>query len=163
ETALHLAAKQILSECREIQLPEVVVYERPRIVFPSESKYRLENVRTEQRTGGIVPDILADCGGRQLMIEIRVTHAVDEAKRKRIQELRISAIEIDLSRACRDLSPESLSNAVIEETANKKWLFNDRAAMWGDRYLRTTEKRGTIRRGFSLHVDHCPEKIRFFK
>jgi hypothetical protein len=128
-----------------------------------EGTFRLDSVCAESRTGGNVPDILAYRGGRPLMIEIYVTHAVDEIKLKRIRDLHISAIEIDLSGACRDFSPESLSNAVIEGTANKKWLFNVKAEFWGQRYLQSTDRRGTIQRGFSLHVDHCPIQKRCWK
>ena len=84
-------------------------------------------------------------------------------KLKKVRELGISALEIDLSRACHDFSPESLFKAVIEETANKKWLYNVKAEFWRGRYLRTTEKLGTTQREFSLLTEHCPINKRYWK
>jgi hypothetical protein len=163
ETALHLAAKEILTERHEIRLPAVTVDGQPTMVISPERMFVLDDVRAESRTGSVVPDILASCSDRHLMIEICVTHAVDETKLKKIRDLRISATEIDLSGACRDYSPELLSKAVIEETANKKWLFNVNADYWGQRFLQTTEKRGTIQRGFAIHIDYCPLEKRSWK
>ena len=156
ETAIHMAAKQFLTERKEIRLPAVAVNGRPTMEISPARTFKLASVLPETRTGGVVPDILAYWRERPLIIEIYVTHAVDENKLGKIRELNISAIEIDLSGACRDYSPESLSKAVIEETANKKWLFNVKAEFWGRQYLQTTEKRGTSRRETSPRIDYCP-------
>ncbi len=166
ETALHREAKRILADRRKIRLPPVEIRfdSSPFVMSLSpERTFALDDVRAECRTGDIVPDILAYRGTTPLMIEIRVTHPVDEAKLKKIRELRISTIEIDLSSACRAFSPDDLCDAIVKQTANKRWLFNAKSEEWKRVLIRTGEKKKTITRGFARHVDHCPLNVRDMK
>lgn len=155
ETALHLEAKRILAERREIWLPEVTVsigsYGRCIEISP-ERAFALDEVQAECRTGDVVPDIMARCGEIQLMIEITVTHGVDEAKFRKIRQFGISTIEIDLSSVCRAFSAEDLCDAVIRQTANKQWVFNAKSDAWRWRWRQTMEKLGTD----GLRVYGCP-------
>ena len=166
ETALHLASKQMLSERREIRLPAVEIkfntYRDPMLVAP-EQNYQLDEVREEYHTGTVVPDILAFVGGTPLMIEIKVTHAVDEAKLAKIRDLGISVLEIDLSGTCRDFSPEQLAKSLVEETSNKKWLFNTRVEKLKTLLFQTGEKKRIITRRVAQHVDYCPINIRTWR
>ncbi|MBI5774692.1 MAG: hypothetical protein HZA89_13230 [Verrucomicrobia bacterium] len=159
ETALHLASKQILAERREITLPAVQIefhsYRAP-IPISAERIFHLDEVRAEHHTEDIVPDILAYSGGVPLMIEIRVTHEVDKIKLAKIRRLGISAIEIDLSSICRTFSRDELLDAVIHQTANKKWLFNAKVEKFKKLFLGTGERKKTVNRGCATHVDHCP-------
>jgi hypothetical protein len=166
ETALHLAAKGILADRREIRLPPVEIrFDSSPFVMSlwPERTFALGDVRAECRTGDIIPDILAYCDTTPLMIEIRVTHPVDEAKLKKIWELRISTIEIDLSSALRTFSLDDLCDAILKQTANKRWLFNAESEEWKQVLLRTGEKKETITRGFAKHVDHCPLNVQNWK
>src|SRR5436305_2103445 len=100
ETALHLAAKRVLGEQRRIALPPVILEfasHRAPIVIATERTYEVDDIQEECRLGGIVPDLLISCGGQQLMVEIRVTHAVDDAKLAKIRAMGISAVEVYLS------------------------------------------------------------------
>jgi hypothetical protein len=166
ETVLHLAAKQILAEHREIALPAVQIkfdaYREP-IELSAVRKFALDDVRAEHRIDNIVPDILAYSGGVPLMIEIRVTHEVDEIKLAKIRRLGISAIEIDLSSFCRTFSRAELLDAVVNQTANKKWIFNARAEEYQRMFLGTGERKRSVRRGLAIHVDYCPIKARVWK
>jgi hypothetical protein len=159
ETALHLASKQILEEHKEITLPAVQIdletYRDPIPVSP-ERTFRLDEVRAEKRTGDIVPDILAYSGGVPLLIEIRVTHEVDKTKAAKIRRLGISAIEIDLSSFCRNFTPEELADAVIRQTANKKWVFNAKSEKYKKQLLATGEYKKTVHRKGAVQVDNCP-------
>jgi hypothetical protein len=166
ETALHLEAKRILADRREIRLPavEIRLDYGPRVIpISPERTFALDDVRLECRTGDIVPDILAHCGTRPLMIEIRVTHPVDETKLSKIRELGVSTIEIDLSSACRDFSPEGLSNAIVEQTTNKHWLFNAKSWKAKRQLLKTGEKKAIGEGRFELHVAYCPIRAREYK
>lgn len=159
ETALHLASKQFLEEHKEIALPAVQIdfdsYRDPLPVSP-ERTFPLDKVRAEERTGDIVPDILAYSGGVPLLIEIRVTHEVDEAKAAKIRRLGISAIEIDLSSFCRNFTREELADAVIRQTANKKWVFNAKSAKLKKQLLATGQYIKTVHRNGPVHADGCP-------
>lgn len=159
ETALHLASKQILEEHKEIALPAVQIdletYRDPIPVSP-EKTFRFDEVRSEKRTGDIVPDILAYSRGVPLLIEIRVTHEVDKAKAAKIRRLGISAIEIDLSSFCRNFTREELIDAVIRQTANKKWVFNAKSARLKKQLLSTGVYIKTVHRNGPVHADGCP-------
>ena len=69
----------------------------------------------ESGIGGLIPDVLVDIDGQTLAIEIFVTHRVGKEKIKRLRELDLSTIEIDLSMLDRDLTPPFLESIVIDE------------------------------------------------
>ena len=72
-------------------------------------EFEIERVELEKRCNDIVPDIVVYAGGKQLFIEIYVTHAIDEVKLQKIVSANISTIEIDLSNISEDVTPERLS------------------------------------------------------
>ncbi|MYF36026.1 MAG: hypothetical protein F4226_04325, partial [Synechococcus sp. SB0678_bin_12] len=89
ETALHLAAKDVLARRREIVLPAVEVkfpydkfvdynFSHKTVTIAPEQLYQLDSVELEHRVSEIIPDVLAKVKNRSLLIEIRVTHKVKE-------------------------------------------------------------------------------------
>ena len=62
----------------------------------------VDNVTLERKLGDIVPDVILDIDGQQLMVEIAVTHFIDEVKGEKIRELDVSTIEIDLSKLVKE-------------------------------------------------------------
>ena len=59
-----------------------------------------------------------------VIVEIFVTHAVDEIKKQKIRDMRISAIEIDLSKYPRDnLNKENLKQVLVSPE-NYSWLYD---------------------------------------
>lgn len=148
-----------MEEHKGITLPAVQIdletYRDPIPVSP-ERAFRQDEVRAEKRTGDIVPDILAYSGGVPLLIEIRVTHDVDKAKAAKIRRLGISAIEIDLSSFYRNFTRKELADAVICQTANKKWVFNAKSAKLKEQLLATGQFKKTVDRKGAVHVDNCP-------
>ena len=70
ETALHLAAKDILARRKEIILPAVQAKFRNRTdVITPEKRYQLDSVKLEYRgEKNIVPDVLAHIGDSKLFI-----------------------------------------------------------------------------------------------
>lgn len=165
QTALHLAAKDIIARRRELCLPgasgyfplteafwnsfsfdarpyesylydyfggyydedEDASYYEPedlsRYYFQPQ-RVTIDTVILEKKTGDIIPDILVSVGGRQLLVEVAVTHFVDAEKRGKIKALGLAAIEIDLSKCPRDLTVEALEELIIEGVAQKTWLNN---------------------------------------
>ena len=160
------AAKEILLKHLEIELPPVEIrfngYRDPIVISPAKT-FRLNSVVAEERSGSIIPDILADVNGVPLLIEIRVTHAVTEAKAEKIRSLGISAIEIDLSCLSRSFSPDGLVDTVIRSVENKKWIFNACVEKNYKFLLSTGDRKPQIRRGLATHIDYCPINARVWK
>lgn len=130
ETALHIAAKEILERRREIVLPKVVVSfntSRAPIQLLEEQSYKLDRVSVEERVDQVVPDVMAETQGETILIEIYVTHRGDSTKLARIRDIGFSAIEIDLSSAPRNLSIEDIENLIVAGGSHKKWLHNVKA------------------------------------
>lgn len=169
ETALHLAAKQILEQRKRVFLPTVEVkvprkgYSRVLDVLAHEQEYSLDQVTLEQRIDSIVPDVMAHIRGRVIAIEIKVSHAVDENKAARFRALNLSAIEIDLSKAPRTFTLEELEPLVIGPGSHKSWVFNAAALRRCEQILSRGKVRDTVYRGFAMHVDGCPIPARVWR
>jgi hypothetical protein len=141
ETALHLAAKKVLEESAQITLPELIIYEQvfgeicgqqltktgSAIVCEMHISH-IEDVVLEKSLTQIIPDVIAYIDGTPLIIEIGVTHFVDEHKENKILDLKIASIEIDLSDVDRDANLESIRAIVIDSIIHKVWLFHPETA-----------------------------------
>ena len=146
ETSLHLLSKKILSMSKnnQIMLPSMSIesyyYTGKRIVnilgdpknFVT-SHYEIwkgrkvpySNVRVEEPLGEIIPDItIYSEQDKPLAIEIFVTHKIDENKLRKIRELNLPTIEIDLSEFNRSITEEELAEILIESTQKKKWIYS---------------------------------------
>lgn len=140
ETALHLKAKELIAQHARLWLPswdgeegmanppalsddEGEIVAGDRIHFPSREA-ALSDIRLEVRCGDYVPDIIANDGAGELLIEIRVSHAVDEVKRRRIQSEGRRLVEIDLSRLDQNVvaDEDQLRHAVLEDPKLRVWL-----------------------------------------
>ena len=166
ETALHLAAKDILAKRKEIVLPEVAVsasYGFPRIVVAPQRRYAIAAAEVERKTGSIIPDVIVEVSARQLLVEVTVTHGVDDAKLAKIRELGLSCLEIDLSDAPRALSREELEKIVVDGSAQKRWLHNVRANEARNSILSEATLLPSVERGLAWHVDGCPIPARVWK
>lgn len=86
-------------------------------------KMEFEKVEIEQRVErkDLQPDIVGvTSDGLRWCIEIRNTHEVDEAKRKKIIESNITCLEIDV----RGQELENLKSFLLESARNRKWINN---------------------------------------
>ncbi|MCW5199880.1 hypothetical protein VU05_04130, partial [Desulfobulbus sp. F1] len=92
-----------------------------------------------------------------------VTHRVNSEKKQRIKTAGISAIEIDLSSAPRDLPIDSITELVVNRVDNKYWLYNSFMEREYRKILSTAIKKPCIYRGLAIHVDFCPIKIRIWR
>lgn len=166
ETALHLAAKEILSRAKRLVLPPSYVTfsssgkEKLCMVGPTEIP--IDSVDIESRFGSIVPDIIIHSGDKFLFVEIRVTHAIDNAKYKKIRDAGVSTIEIDLHDIEDTPSEEELSSILILDNPRKGWTYNALAARTFQAFLRVSERKKIIERGLTQHVDFCPIQSRIW-
>jgi hypothetical protein len=137
ESAIHLAAKQLIRERRQLTLSEYVlsawrrdssgrIHRDTEVVVPGATTMSFDSVEEECEVHGMRTDLLAMAGNRPLMIEIRYMHAVDEEKRAKIQAASISAIEIDLSDAVNQVSDWETLWSLINDPARMTWLYNTR-------------------------------------
>jgi len=125
ETALHMAAKQIVADHRRVVLPfslgEINGQEMQFVEFDSvELEYVLKNASTQQR-------IIADCYGTNsempFIVEIAVHHRVESEKGAMIASLGLAAIEIDLADLIgKMICWDDLRKAVLFETFRRRWI-----------------------------------------
>jgi hypothetical protein len=125
ETALHKFAKECLARRLELVLPGWQEAEGAGGKSYPGGALRIDEAVLEHRLGGIVPDVIARRGGRDLLVEFRVTHPCDAAKIAKLVKLNVAAVEIDLSLAPRDVSRSGLEEAILKE-APRRWLHNPR-------------------------------------
>ena len=160
EAAVHLVAKEILARREEIVLPSVEIeflhHQSRRVIVPEQRRFALTSVALEQRLGDIIPDVVARVKDRPLLIEVRVTHGVDDQKLERIKRLGISTVEIDLSTVPRDLPWTDLEELVVEGGPHKRWVHNSWAERHRQRILSEATRRPILPRGFAMLVENCP-------
>ncbi|WP_408072880.1 competence protein CoiA family protein [Legionella pneumophila] len=139
ESAIHMAAKQIIIERRQIKLPQYNINKSffdSKGIEHSESKAIVENgtlisfdsVQEEQELSEMKVDILAIKRNEKLIIEIFYRHKVDDQKIEKIKAANISTIEINLS----DLTPNDVKDweafwLCINDPNRVQWLYNAKA------------------------------------
>lgn len=134
ETAVHLAAKQLIESERAVFLPKLEAIlelqdamentHRRRELLAPEGVCSLSSVRLEEASAGFRPDLIAvPFRGGDICIEIAVTHFVDAEKLARIKKVSMPAVEFDL-RAYREFTWDSLRKALLDGAAPVQWLFN---------------------------------------
>ena len=111
ESAVHRLVKEVIEEGTGIKLPHVVssFAESGYFVLDSIVRYKavlsegeiilpdIGKTEVEKELGNIRPDLIIEHAGHKLIIEVLVSHAVDEEKKQLIKEIGISCIEIDFS------------------------------------------------------------------
>lgn len=158
ETALHRAAKEILLDCRKMMLPCVQVTLNMNcypLELYRERMVSFDEVHEETRVDAVIPDIVGYRRGTKLLIEIHVSHAVPPAKLTKIRELNISAIEVDLSSACRTFDADELRKVIVRMPDHKTWLHNVKASEFTRLGLKMGELRSAVSFTFGIYVPSC--------
>ena len=140
ETALHMLAKELLSESRDVLLPEIRFYADeldipnrlplnmvtgiPETYVSRAGLWKCDKVEVETPVGDIVPDCIAYVKGHPCMIEFAVTHKVDDIKREKIINTGLPAFEVDLSGCCKPgKTREEIIQAVLYDPTNRYWIY----------------------------------------
>lgn len=139
ESAIHMAAKKIILEKRQITLPECVsiatitdsrgiAHTEEELVVSCGTVINFDSVEAEVELHGMKADVLATKSLVPLMIEIFYRHKVDDDKKMKIVKANISVIEIDLS----DLTADDVNNwesfwTRINDPKRIRWLYNAKA------------------------------------
>lgn len=126
ETLLHLAGKQIIMENKEIILPNFNIHNGDYSLY---EKFRYIKAQEEVKVDGIIPDIIIYFkNNKKIFVEIKVTHEVDEEKFKKLKQIGISTLEIDLSfllnRNDSSLNLNELKELVLYKKYNKEWVYD---------------------------------------
>jgi hypothetical protein len=149
ESLLHAVVKEMLAKSGYLVVPpgEELVSARSeegnlfeRWARVPGGKLDIRNARLERKLGSIVPDIIvtavprsqawgASSKGFELLVEVAVTHRVDQAKLRKIQELGMSCIEIDLTRIglTGRVHKDALRKCVMDHEEGKQWLVHREA------------------------------------
>lgn len=100
ETALHYYAKKILEEKKMMMIPALIYeefdyyshdnYNINKVELAKEQEIHFDKVVLEKQIDNIKPDVVAMVGNTKLMIEIVVTHGIDDIKLEKIKKLGIS-------------------------------------------------------------------------
>ena len=143
QTALHLLAKEIIAREKKVFLPSIE-FSRPnfsdrgwelevaamlplsKVVSPAR-QWTCDAVDVERSESGYIPDIRVMIQGKPCLIEIAVTHFVDEEKKEKIIDSKLPLIEIDLSALqYEDIDPDTLRHLLTETSENRVWIYNPR-------------------------------------
>ena len=91
-----------------------------------------EAIEEQNIDSKVRPDVLLKAimdlwgAGLTLNVEIKVSHAVDEAKRYKLFELGIPTVEIDLSNVGADYTEESIEQIILSGKRTK-WIYSPKA------------------------------------
>lgn len=120
ESELHLLAKEIISEERQIMLPGYgKVYEGGVMTF--------DNVEVEERNdiSCLQPDLCGVKNGSRLWLEIMVTHAIGPEKRALIKRNNIACVELKLSQFInRQVTKSELRYFLLHSKDSREWTNN---------------------------------------
>ena len=129
ESALHLLAKEIIRKSKIFKIPALIgtdLISKRKAHITQARTMKIDNVDLEVNYGNVRPDVVLTLNGKLIFVEIAVTHFVDEEKLKKIRELNIPLIEIDLSHLRNGFNKKELQATLIDSDNYKKWLYSNR-------------------------------------
>lgn len=134
ETVTHRLSKDFIKGAKFFTTPPIY-FPGTKVPIIEEAQVPIDDVKLESRLGFIVPDIIIDSGTKSLIVEIRVTHGVDDEKTYKIRRMNLPAVEVFAGQLIKRLYTEKkyfLDDAeykriLIEESAYKRWVHNSRA------------------------------------
>lgn len=141
QTALHMLAKEIIEEEKSFLFPGYSVsrkdvkwapdyqpydyYQMPELQYREPYRAKCDSVTLERKISDFVPDIIVSVRGKICLIEIAVTHFVDEEKQRKIESVGLPMVEVDLSSLHgQSLSREVIRDVLVNQTDGKTWVYN---------------------------------------
>ncbi|MFC5705403.1 hypothetical protein [Aeromonas eucrenophila] len=116
ETDLHILAKEVLAEDRQLSLPIGITSPRSELLV-------FDTVQLEFPEGSRIPDVSGYVNGEKILIEIAVTHFCDEEKVTYLRRINATCVELDFSKFSFNvevLSKDSVRDYLVH--CPKKWL-----------------------------------------
>jgi hypothetical protein len=146
ESSIHRRAKELIVDKSVLMLPawdgdegmpnppsaaddDGRLHQGRRLNFPS-TMIALTEARAEVQRGDYRPDVVATDLMGDLLIEIRVTHAVGDQKTRNVQSDGHRMMEIDLSKITADQAedPDLFEHLVLNTASNRIWISQPTAA-----------------------------------
>jgi competence protein CoiA len=138
ETALHLAAKQLIRKAMGIMVPKIeavgsarladgrhaqATESRPESWMDFDIVLLEQQISLEQPIESIRPDVVGQSGSERVIIEVAVTHFVEPEKSQALAVLDWPAFEIRLDTSLRETWDwKILEDIVIHGTEEKRWI-----------------------------------------
>lgn len=128
ESALHKFAKEVFLRHESFVVPELIEHcgwETAKVSDAAQVAYVA--VAIEQKMPTVTPDVVLKCAvGPPMLVEIGVTHFVDEEKCGKLRNIGYPCIEVDLGDL---MTPEEFDRAAVEEAlitgvARKEWVYH---------------------------------------
>lgn len=134
ETNAHIWAKEVLNREKLIMLPAVrATVGKETLQTYRERMFEFETAELEKSLGDIVPDVmLTTRDGRQMLVEVMVTHACGPEKIAKLRDRGLATLEVDLSRWRKSSDRHEIEQALVTG-APREWLFNQKADQAGAR------------------------------
>ena len=166
ETALHLAAKEILFNAKKMVIPPLFLKfpysRRSEIKIVDAQTIIIDKVELEKIHNDIIPDIVVYSCNSKFFVEIYVTNRVDEIKLEKIKKAKVSVLEIDLSKIDRDISHEELKKYLLKLCKEKYWLYNVNIEKWEQKFRHFVDRKPIVKIGFGEYVNNCPFSSKYY-
>jgi hypothetical protein len=148
ESSLHFLAKEIIQQKKFLDLPFLhwEIPFTPSSWFPKSNdqfsklppfqhinfqRVYFDKVEVEQWEGNFKPDLKCYVGQKQLLVEIKVSHGIDENKLNKIKLKDIPLLEIDLSHLKNEVNKKTLTRELYPrkhslhlKTESFRWIHN---------------------------------------
>jgi hypothetical protein len=123
ESVLHVLGKKIIAESEYINAPVNNLSLSEDLKRANYQKIEFQSAELEKLTDGIIPDIKIVTTEEEILVEIVVTHGIDEDKNKKINTTGKRVLEIRLSDyKDKEISVEKLRKIVLDDVSNKSWI-----------------------------------------
>lgn len=176
ETVIHKLSKEIISKSKTFKTPALKLRNSDITIY-EEVEIPIDNVKLEYRLDDIIPDIIIESKGKELLVEITVTHELCFPKTRTIEEKGFATIEIfakDLyTRLYNDgdlfLNDNAFQEEIISGTRYKHWIYNEKI----------DKVRGELKNNYAVRlerktikfdeyeylnfIDNCPVNKRIWK
>lgn len=140
ESGLHQMAKKIVKESTYINLPAIEIEAEcdpsrnvndekqcEPLHIKDEQMWYFSSAEMEVPCNGFTPDVYLHGEKTDLLVEIMVTHPVDDEKKERVKQVGLPMIQIDISDIYNNLeefSKETLRRELIDSVERKDWIYN---------------------------------------
>ena len=172
ESSLHQLAKSILKREQKLVLPPIFLHTREQQPFRHARLFQFAGLRLETYLQGMVPDIILETVRERVLVEVAVHHPSRADKIWKLQQARLTALEIDVLSIYHELAGmgkgadlDAFTEYIIHSIRHKHWLFHPQqhAMEYG---LRAKANRKPVKhKQFGVHhhyiVGGCPIGKRF--
>lgn len=123
ETVLHLMAKEVIKEIKQIRLPKELDSDSSDLLVFDRIDIEVKDVNTGRK-----PDAIGYYEGGCVWIEFKKWHGVDGSKRNDIYSSNVDCVEVDLKDLQQNI--DEIKRFLVESDKNRVWHNNDNYYKW---------------------------------